>query len=76
MLMKFILKTGAQSITANGKTISLPVLIIPGTNANTVGIAVGYGRSKENGKKQQLGLPECLSFASFNGTTVFLALLT
>ncbi|WP_207497277.1 TAT-variant-translocated molybdopterin oxidoreductase [Aridibaculum aurantiacum] len=31
-------------ITANGKTIELPIIIVPGTNQNTVGIAVGYGR--------------------------------
>ena len=58
------------SITANGKTISLPVLIIPGTNANTVGIALGYGRSKENGKTAAGVGQNVYPFASFNGTTV------
>ncbi len=38
-------------ITAtNGIKVSLPVLIIPGTDANTVGIAVGYGRTEKIGK--------------------------
>ncbi|GAA4741705.1 TAT-variant-translocated molybdopterin oxidoreductase [Flavisolibacter ginsenosidimutans] len=32
--------------TANGKKITLPVLVIPGMDANTIAIAVGYGRSK------------------------------
>ena len=31
-------------VTANGKTIELPVIIVPGTNPNTVAIALGYGR--------------------------------
>jgi len=31
-------------IKANGKSVQLPVLIIPGTHPETVGIAVGYGR--------------------------------
>ena len=30
--------------------MSLPALIIPGTEENTIGIAVGYGRSKAIGK--------------------------
>ncbi|MBW7951194.1 MAG: TAT-variant-translocated molybdopterin oxidoreductase [Chitinophagaceae bacterium] len=38
------------SIKANGKTIELPALIIPGTHPETVGIAVGYGRDKKVGK--------------------------
>ncbi len=37
-------------VTANGKEISLPVLIIPGTHPDTIGIAVGYGRSNNLGK--------------------------
>lgn len=37
-------------IKANGKTIKLPALIIPGTDENTVGIALGYGRDKKVGR--------------------------
>jgi MoCo/4Fe-4S cofactor protein with predicted Tat translocation signal len=37
-------------VVANGKEISLPVLIIPGTHPDTIGIAVGYGRSNNIGK--------------------------
>ncbi len=37
-------------ITANGITVQLPALIIPGTHPDTVGIALGYGRVKELGK--------------------------
>ncbi len=38
------------SIKANGKTIQLPALIIPGTHPSTVGIAVGYGRDAKVGR--------------------------
>jgi molybdopterin-containing oxidoreductase family iron-sulfur binding subunit len=31
-------------ITANGKTLELPVIIVPGTNADTIAVALGYGR--------------------------------
>jgi MoCo/4Fe-4S cofactor protein with predicted Tat translocation signal len=31
-------------LTANGKTLELPIIIVPGTNPNTVAVALGYGR--------------------------------
>ena len=37
-------------LTVDGKSIELPVLIIPGTHPQTVGIAVGYGRAEAMGK--------------------------
>lgn len=39
-----------MKVTVGGKEISLPVLIIPGTHPDTIGIAVGYGRSNNIGK--------------------------
>ena len=36
---------------SNGKaTVELPILVIPGMNANTIAVAVGYGRSEQLGK--------------------------
>jgi molybdopterin-containing oxidoreductase family iron-sulfur binding subunit len=35
------------SVPLTEKHLNLPVLIIPGTHADTVGIAVGYGRNAE-----------------------------
>ena len=35
--------------TVNGKEITLPVLIIPGMQANTIAVAVGFGRSEKTG---------------------------
>ncbi|MFZ6025989.1 MAG: TAT-variant-translocated molybdopterin oxidoreductase [Bacteroidota bacterium] len=37
-------------VAVGGKEILLPVLIIPGTHPDTIGIAVGYGRSNNIGK--------------------------
>ncbi len=37
-------------VTVNGKSIELPALIIPGTQVDTIGIALGYGRSENIGK--------------------------
>ncbi|MDO9373777.1 MAG: TAT-variant-translocated molybdopterin oxidoreductase [Ferruginibacter sp.] len=39
------------TITANGKTIELPVLIIPGLHPSTVAVAVGYGRQSADKTK-------------------------
>ncbi len=33
------------SVTANGKSVTLPVLVQPGMEANTVAVAMGYGRT-------------------------------
>ena len=33
-------------ITGNGKSIELPALVVPGMNADTVAVAVGYGRNE------------------------------
>lgn len=37
-------------VKANGKSFKLPALIIPGTEENTVGIAVGFGRTEKLGR--------------------------
>ena len=57
-------------ITVNGKSVELPTLIIPGTHPDTVGIAVGYGRSEKLGKTAAGVGKNVYPFASFNGTTV------
>ncbi|MEO6133555.1 MAG: TAT-variant-translocated molybdopterin oxidoreductase, partial [Ginsengibacter sp.] len=41
-------------VVANGKTIEIPALIIPGTHPNVIAIAVGYGRqSNDKAKTKQ-----------------------
>ena len=64
-------------IKANGVTVKLPVLIIPGTHSRTVGIALGYGRISTLGKSvtTQEGTPvgaNSFPFAKLvNGTVSF-----
>ncbi len=38
-------------IVSNGKTIEIPVLIIPGTHPNVIAIALGYGRKSNDASK-------------------------
>ena len=41
-------------ITSNGKSLEIPVLIIPGTHPDVIAVAVGYGRkSNEAGKTKE-----------------------
>ncbi len=65
-------------ITSNGKTIELPVLIIPGTHPNVIAVAVGYGRQSNNKDKtgefigpaaNGVGI-NVYPLAVFNGTTI------
>jgi len=34
-------------VTVNGRSLELPIIIVPGTNPNTIGIALGYGRGTD-----------------------------
>ena len=57
-------------VTVNGKSVELPALIIPGTDVNTIGIAIGYGRNKEIGKSADGTGKNVFPFASLNGKTI------
>ncbi len=64
-------------ITANGKSVELPVLLIPGIQHNTIAVAVGYGRessNKENtseyiGRSAVGAGKNIYPFVQFDGTT-------
>jgi molybdopterin-containing oxidoreductase family iron-sulfur binding subunit len=57
-------------ITADGKKLSLPVMVIPGMNADTIAVAVGYGRS-QNFAKATYGVGRnVFPLAKFNGTNI------
>lgn len=56
-------------IKANGKSIKLPVLVIPGMDAHTIAVAVGYGRSEKLGKTAGGVGQNVYGFKSYNGTT-------
>ncbi|MEO6218831.1 MAG: TAT-variant-translocated molybdopterin oxidoreductase [Ginsengibacter sp.] len=65
-------------ITASGKTIELPVLIIPGTHPNVIAMALGYGRQSNNKSKTAEFIGRAANgvginvypLAVFNGTTI------
>ncbi|MBO9570814.1 MAG: TAT-variant-translocated molybdopterin oxidoreductase [Chitinophagaceae bacterium] len=68
------------SLEFNGKTIELPAIIIPGTNDDTVAVALGYGRSSASGKDedtaQKIGRAvlgagkNAIFFTTYNGSTI------
>ncbi len=57
-------------LSLNNKTVQLPVLVMPGMNANTIAIAVGFGRSPKFSKAASEVGKNVFPFARFNGTTV------
>ncbi|MDE3251656.1 MAG: TAT-variant-translocated molybdopterin oxidoreductase [Bacteroidota bacterium] len=57
-------------VTVNGKSIELPALIIPGTQPDTIAIAVGYGRSEKMGKAVVGTGKNAFPLASMQGSTV------
>ncbi len=58
-------------ISVNGKeSINLPVVIIPGTHPNAIGIALGYGRTAELGKSVIGSGQNVYPYTSYNGSTV------
>ena len=56
--------------TFNNQELDLPVLVIPGMNANTIAIAVGYGRSKHIGVGMETVGKNVNHYATFNGNTI------
>lgn len=57
-------------VTVNGKSIELPALIIPGTQPDTIAIAVGYGRSEKIGKAVVGTGKNAFPMAGLSGGTV------
>lgn len=56
--------------TASGKTMDLPVLVIPGCAEGVLAIAVGYGRSKETGIAAFGAGQNAYPLTSFDGSSV------
>ncbi len=56
-------------IKANGQSVKLPVLVIPGMDPHTIAVAVGYGRSEKLGVTAGGVGKNVFGFKSFNGTT-------
>ena len=65
-------------ITANGKSLELPVLLIPGIQKNTIAVALGYGRQSANaantaehiGRAANGAGKNAYPLAGFDGTTI------
>ena len=69
-------------VSANGKTIELPILIIPGTHPDVIAIALGYGRQSEDKSKTKEYIGPAADgvgknlypFAVFNGNNITYAM--
>ncbi|MGF7231004.1 TAT-variant-translocated molybdopterin oxidoreductase [Arachidicoccus sp.] len=57
-------------LTVNGKSIELPILVIPGTHPKTLGIALGYGRTGKIGKAADGYGKNAYPLAQFTGDAV------
>jgi MoCo/4Fe-4S cofactor protein with predicted Tat translocation signal len=57
-------------IKQGNKEVELPILIIPGMQADTIAVAVGYGRPATIGRAAAGVGKNVYGLASFNGTTV------
>jgi molybdopterin-containing oxidoreductase family iron-sulfur binding subunit len=57
-------------LTVNNKKVTLPILVVPGMNADTVAVAVGYGRSAKFSKAASEAGQNVFPFARYNGTTI------
>lgn len=56
-------------LTLGNREVELPILVIPGMNAHTIAVAVGYGRNEALGKTAAGVGKNMYPFASFNGST-------
>ncbi len=71
-------------ITANGKSVELPVIVLPGMNASTIALAVGYGRESADknttstniGRSAHGAGKNVYPFVAFNGTNSYSAVAT
>jgi MoCo/4Fe-4S cofactor protein with predicted Tat translocation signal len=57
-------------LTVGNRKITLPIMVVPGMDPDTIAVAVGYGRS-ENFAKAVAGVGQnVFQFARFNGSTI------
>jgi len=65
-------KTVYANVTANGKTVKLPALVQPGQAPGTIGIPLGYGRTKAGKVADAVGGVNAYPFATLvNGSVSF-----
>jgi MoCo/4Fe-4S cofactor protein with predicted Tat translocation signal len=63
--------TKKATITANGKTITLPVLVQPGQAQGTIGVAIGYGRTQAGKVADGIGANAYPLIGFVNGSLSF-----
>ena len=56
------------TITANGKTVDLPAIIQPGQTPGTIGVAIGYGRTKVGEVAKNIGVNAYPFITLLNGS--------
>jgi MoCo/4Fe-4S cofactor protein with predicted Tat translocation signal len=59
------------AITANGKSIALPAIIQPGQTPGTIGLAIGYGRTKVGEVAKNIGVNAYPLIAMSNGSLTY-----
>lgn len=65
-------KTVYANVTVNGKTVKLPALVQPGQTPGTIGLALGYGRTKAGKVAESVGGANAYPFVSMvNGSLSF-----
>ena len=57
-------------LTIGNKKIELPILVIPGMNADTIAVAVGYGRNEAMGVTAAGVGKNVYGYTTYNGSTV------
>ena len=57
-------------LTIGNKEVELPILVIPGMNADTIALALGYGRNEGMGKTAAGVGKNGYIYTSYNGTSV------
>jgi molybdopterin-containing oxidoreductase family iron-sulfur binding subunit len=57
-------------LTIGKNKVELPIIVIPGMNAETIAVAIGYGRNEASGVTAAGVGKNAYPFAIFNGTTV------
>jgi MoCo/4Fe-4S cofactor protein with predicted Tat translocation signal len=60
--------TQMGTLTAGGKSVTVPVLIQPGQMPGTIGISIGYGRTKVGKVAENLGVNAYAFLTANNGT--------
>ena len=69
-------KTVYANVTANGKTVKLPALVQPGQTPGTIGIPLGYGRTKAGKVADGIGANAYPFATVVNGSLSFTASAT